>query len=115
MKSEEQQELMPAITWDELADDDFVFRHEGYCLRVEQMRKKHWWWAVYFQNTEIGFDDPWAKTENEAKCLAEIYFLRHKFKRLLEQEQCRCNLEYIETGWMQCTKCKKYVPDHKTD
>jgi len=101
MKTE--QELIP-ITWESLASDDFVFRYERYCLRVEQMNKKYWWWAVYFGDLHIAFDDPRAKTENEAKYLAEIYFLRHKFSGLLEQEQIR-KFGYIKI---------KHTPNHKT-
>lgn len=69
--------LLPAVAWDKIADDDFVFRFGDYCLRVEQMNKRYWWWCVYYKDDYAGFDEPKAKTEIEAKLLAEICFFRH--------------------------------------
>lgn len=69
--------LLPAVAWDKIADDDFVFRFGDYCLRVEQMNKDYWWWCVYYIDDYAGFDEPKAKTELEAKLLAEICFVRH--------------------------------------
>ena len=69
--------LLPAVAWEAIADDDFVFRFGDYCLRVEQMNKRYWWWCVYYNDDYAGFDEPKAKTELEAKLLAEICFVRH--------------------------------------
>lgn len=69
--------LLPAVAWDAIADDDFVFRFGDYCLRVEQMNKRYWWWCVYYKDDYAGFDEPKAKTELEAKLLAEMCFVRH--------------------------------------
>ena len=72
--------LLPAVAWEAIADDDFVFRKDEYCLRVEQMDNKIWWWCVYKDKNEIG--SSWdsveynAKTEKEAKQLAELCFVR---------------------------------------
>ena len=71
--------LLPAVAWDKIADDDFVFRFGDYCLRVEQMNKRYWWWCVYYKDDYAGFDEQKAKTELEAKLLSEIYFVRHWF------------------------------------
>ncbi|HLF52768.1 hypothetical protein [Flavobacterium sp.] len=68
--------LLPAVAWVAIADDDFVFRNGKYCLRVERMDKKYWWWCVYNGKEYAGFDEPRAKTEMEAKLLAELCFLR---------------------------------------
>ena len=72
--------LVPAVAWEAIDKDDFVFRKNNYCLRVEQMDKKVWWWCVYKGKNEIG--SSWdsiednAKTEKEAKLLAELCFVR---------------------------------------
>jgi hypothetical protein len=68
---------VPSIIWKNIDDDDFICRIGNYCLRVEQMDKKYWWWCVYWYKDEIAFDEPNAKTEKEAKLLAELYFIRH--------------------------------------
>ena len=68
--------LLPAVAWVAIADDDFVFRKGKYSLRVEQMDKKYWWWCVYYGKEYAGFDKPRAKTETEAKLLAELCFIR---------------------------------------
>jgi len=65
------------VVWDIIADDDFVYRIGDYCLRVEQMDRKYWWWCVYYKDETIAFDDVRATTELEAKLLAEIAYLRH--------------------------------------
>lgn len=75
---------LPIIEWKAIADDDFVFRYGNYLLRVEQMDKKYWWWAVYRNNEEIAFDDPTAITELEAKLLAELAFIRQLDKEQLK-------------------------------
>lgn len=46
--------------------DDFTFYHGDYCLRVEQMDSRYWWWSVYFRDEEIEFDDPKATTRDQA-------------------------------------------------
>lgn len=69
---------LPMVIWQRLADDDFVFNHGKYCLRVEQLDTNAWWWAVYYENQEVGFNEPQGKTETEAKLLSELFFLRHR-------------------------------------
>lgn len=71
---------LPEVIWQAIADDDFVFRHKDYCLRVEQMNRRNWWWAVYKGKDEIAFDDPGAETELEAKLLAELAFIKYYCK-----------------------------------
>lgn len=72
-------EMLPAVAWEEIGKqkDDFVFRYGDYCLRVEQMNKKYWWWCVYYKDGYADFDNPSARTELEAKLLAELSFIRH--------------------------------------
>lgn len=73
--------MLPAVAWEEIGKqkDDFIFRYGDYCLRVEQMNKRYWWWCVYYKHDYAGFDEPKAKTELEAKLLAEVCFVRHWF------------------------------------
>ena len=64
-------------------DDNFIAKNGKYTLRVEQMSKKYWWWCVYYgKNDYAAFDEPRAKTEKEAKLLAENAFLRHVIDNL---------------------------------
>lgn len=69
--------LLPAVLWSYIGVDDFIFRHGDYCLRVEKMDKGYYWWCVYYKDEYAGFDEPRAKTEKEAKLLAELCFIRH--------------------------------------
>lgn len=71
---------LPDIVWNAIDKDDFVCNIDKYCLRVEQMDKNYWWWAVYLDNDEIGFSDPKASTEMEAKLFAENCFLRYYYQ-----------------------------------
>jgi len=77
---DKEQLILPIITWEAIADDDFVFRYGNYCLRVEQMDRKYWWWAVTKNDEEIAFDEPRATTELEAKLLSELAFIRQWIK-----------------------------------
>ncbi|GEM_PF-4248453 len=70
--------VIPALAWEIIAGDDFVCHIGDYCLRVEKMKKDNYWWSVYYKDSAIAFDDTQAKTELEAKLLAEAAFLRHK-------------------------------------
>lgn len=47
-------------------DDDFIFKYKKYCLRVEQMHDKNWWWCVYYADDYLEFDDPSASTCEQA-------------------------------------------------
>lgn len=62
---------IPKVIWKTISNDDFVFRHKKYTLRVEQMDDDYWWWCAYYGDDYIAFDDPRAKTELEAKIFAE--------------------------------------------
>jgi len=73
---------LPEVIWENIDDDDFVFKHGDYTLRVEQMRKKYWWWCVSFDKEEIAFDDPAGRTELEAKLLAERVFIKHLIEHI---------------------------------
>jgi hypothetical protein len=72
--------LLPAVAWAAIADDDFVFRKGKYCLRVEQMDKRVWWWCLYIGKEQVASswdnEESNAKTEKEAKLLAELCFVR---------------------------------------
>lgn len=70
-------QVLPAVLWSYIDADDFIFRHGDYCLRVEKMDKGYYWWCVYYKEEYAGFDEPRAKTEKEAKLLAELCFIRH--------------------------------------
>jgi hypothetical protein len=68
---------IPEVIWENIDDDDFMFKYGSYTLRVEQMDNKYWWWCVYGNKGEIAFDDIRARTELEAKLLAERAFIKH--------------------------------------
>jgi hypothetical protein len=80
---------LPVVEWENIGKDDFTFRFADYCLRVEQMDKRHWWWCVYFKDGYAGFDEPRAKTELEAKLLAELCFVRHLVSSGLKLEKSK--------------------------
>lgn len=63
-----------SIKWEQIDVDDFLFRDGEYLLRVEQMDKEYWWWAVLYKNEEISSDNPKAKTLPEAKRNAEAIY-----------------------------------------
>lgn len=73
----------PVVVWNNISDDDFVFRYRNYCLRVEQMNKRDWWWCVYYKDNPVGLVGPNAKTELEAKLLAEICFVHHFLNNII--------------------------------
>jgi len=86
-------ERLPSVKWvttgpkfefSKDPDDDFIFKYGGYCLRVEQMDKGYWWWAVYIKNDYLEFDDPHAKTMNEAMGYAEAGFYSHLISEMDE-------------------------------
>lgn len=65
------------IKW-EGNEDDYTANIDGYCLRVEQMDRRSWWWCVYLGGDVIADSHgeyPQATTELEAKLLAEISYL----------------------------------------
>ena len=86
---------IPKVVWEPLginAKDDFIAVMFGcYTLRVEKMDKNRWWWAVTLHKNQIirstynsdevassnENNESFAKTEREAKLLAEIAFIRH--------------------------------------
>lgn len=68
---------IPEIRWESLALDDFIFKFENYCLRVEQMDKCYWWYNIDYNGDSIMVDYPKARTKTEALLYAELYFLRH--------------------------------------
>lgn len=79
-------ERLPSVKWvttgskfefSKDPDDDFVFRYKGYCLRVEQMDSKYWWWCIYYKEEYLEFDDPNAKTMEQAMGYAEAGFYSH--------------------------------------
>ena len=77
--------LIPKITWHDIDDDDFVAKHDGYTLRVEQMDKKRWWWAVYRGDVELA-NIVDCRTETEAKLKAELTFLKDYIKSKLTEK-----------------------------
>lgn len=87
---------IPTIQWQSNDIDDFIFRHENYCLRVEQMDKKYWWWCVYYNKDILVFDNPRATTELEAKLLAELCFVKHLCANMLANRS-GINLQDLET------------------
>lgn len=72
------------VVWDVVGGDDFTFRWGDYCLRVERICQHYWWWCVYYKDGYAGFDEPTAWSEREAKSLAELCFVKHYVKNVLQ-------------------------------
>jgi len=58
--------------WEQIDEDDFVAKHGDMMLRVEQMDKQKWWWAVYQNDEELCDEDkPFARNKYYAMKMAE--------------------------------------------
>lgn len=70
------------MDWEKIADTDFIWKDGDYILRVEKMSNNWWWWNISYKKEEIAFcfDYPRTTNELEAKLLAEITFLKHKYE-----------------------------------
>lgn len=78
-------ERLPTVRWGYNEDtSDITWRYEDYCLRIERMNGKWFWWAVYFKGDAIEFDDPYAKTIEQAMAFAEAGFYSHLISKMEE-------------------------------
>lgn len=70
------------IKWKQTGDDpnDLIAKFGDYCLRVEQMGKRRFWWCLYYQSEQIIADDTGvvASTLKEGMVAAESAFWTHR-------------------------------------
>jgi len=62
---------MEKINWTPESGDDFTAIYKNYILRVEQMGPQKWWWAVYKDNEDLCYDNPFTRNPEYGKKLAE--------------------------------------------
>ena len=65
------------INWESIDNNDFIARINDYVLRVEQMDDSLWWYAVYFEQSELIPIRNFAPSEQSAKKKAEQLMLTH--------------------------------------
>lgn len=72
------------IPWDaNEPDDDFTAFIGDYCLRVEQMDDKVWWWRTYYKNDTIAdafTDGLVVSSAKQGKKMAVWNMLKHQMK-----------------------------------
>jgi hypothetical protein len=59
------------MEWKEQDKNDFIALYKNYILRVEQMGPQKWWWAVYKDNEDLCYDNPFTRNVEYGKKLAE--------------------------------------------
>ena len=59
------------VEWKEQDKDNFIGLYKNYILRVEQMGSQKWWWAVYKDNEDLCYDNPFTRNAEYGKKLAE--------------------------------------------
>jgi hypothetical protein len=62
---------MEKMNWTPESGDDFTAIYKNYILRVEQMGPQKWWWAVYKDNKDLCYDNPFTRNLEYAKRIAE--------------------------------------------
>ena len=62
---------MEKINWTPESGDDFTAIYKNYILRVEQMAPQKWLWAVYKDNEDLCYENPFTRNAEYGKKLAE--------------------------------------------
>ena len=62
---------MEKINWTPESGDDFTAIYKNYMLRVEQMAPQKWWWAIYKDNEDLCYENPFTRNAEYGKKLAE--------------------------------------------
>lgn len=59
------------VEWKLQDNDNYIGLYKNYILRVEQMGPQKWWWAVYKDNEDLCYDNPFVRNLDYGKKLAE--------------------------------------------
>ena len=75
---------MTQINFKQIGPGDFIFEADGYCLRLEKMDHKKYWWNVCYNGEDVdgsNYDAHGLVSQPFAKVLCGLAYVRHNAMR----------------------------------